>query len=445
MTPSAEEASESSKTFRAVAFGLVLILMGVFPAISFSEEHEFDISEFEKKPYSIGGYVELRPVLFSLDQDSAFYRLGFFNRDEDDTVYEFNLGTLIDASYQKGIAELFVQPDITYTDSYRESDLTGKMFQWYLALKPSTSLSVYGGKKAVKWGKGYAWNPVGFIERQKDPNDPDLAREGVTMLTADYTKSFQGALKTMPISPALTPVFEGVNEDLGKRDNVNVAGKVYFLLYDTDIDLMFLVGDSRPNSYGMDFSRNIIPNFEVHGELAFIDDFRKKLIDRNGQISENVSDVVSYLAGFRYLSEADTTYILEYYHNGRGYSTDETEEFFSLVESGYQDFLLSGDATLLGRAGRVAGAYGRQNPMRHYLYVRTSQKDPFDILYFTPAVTWIQNLSDGSASVSPEVSYRGITNLEVRLKGGILLGSRETEYGEKQNDYRAELRLRYFF
>jgi hypothetical protein len=297
----------------------------------------------------------------------------------------------------------------------------------------------------VKWGKGYAWNPVGFVERMKDPNDPDLAREGLVMLTADYTKSFVGALRTLSISPVFIPVFEEVNEDFGRINNVNFAGKVYMLLYDTDIDFMFLIGDSRPNRYGFDFSRNITSNFEVHGELAFIDDFNKRLIDSDGRVHEDDSDVINYLLGFRYLSRADTTYILEYYRNGGGYSEDEMSQFFSLVESGFQNFISTGDAALLKKAGSVSQVYGGQNPMRHYLYLRISQKEPFDVLYLTPAITWIQNLSDGSATLSPEVSYKGITNTEIRLKGGILFGQRRTEYGEKQNDYRAELRVRYFF
>ncbi|MGD2081220.1 MAG: hypothetical protein PVJ36_08855, partial [Nitrospirota bacterium] len=440
-----EESCEPSKKLKVLVSSLILFLITVLPKLSFSEEYEFDASEFEKKPYSIGGYSELRPVLFGLDKDSAFYKLRFFDREDDEATYEFNLGALIDASYQTDMVEIFVQPNILYADSYRESGLSGKMFQWYLALKPSNALSIYAGKKSVKWGKGYAWNPVGFVERMKDPNDPDLAREGLVMLTADYTKSFVGALRTLSISPVFIPVFEEVNEDFGRINNVNFAGKVYMLLYDTDIDFMFLIGDSRPNRYGFDFSRNITSNFEVHGELAFIDDFNKRLIDSDGRVHEDDSDVINYLLGFRYLSRADTTYILEYYRNGGGYSEDEMSQFFSLVESGFQNFISTGDAALLKKAGSVSQVYGGQNPMRHYLYLRISQKEPFDVLYLTPAITWIQNLSDGSATLSPEVSYKGITNTEIRLKGGILFGQRRTEYGEKQNDYRAELRVRYFF
>jgi hypothetical protein len=74
-----------------------------------------------------------------------------------------------------------------------------------------------------------------------------------------------------------------------------------------------------------------------------------------------------------------------------------------------------------------------------------SQSEPFDILYFTPSLTWIYNLSDRSFSISPELLYTGITNLELRLKGTLLAGESLSEYGEKQNDYRIELRVRYYF
>ncbi len=83
--------------------------------------------------------------------------------------------------------------------------------------------------------------------------------------------------------------------------------------------------------------------------------------------------------------------------------------------------------------------------MRDYLYLRINQKEPFNILYFTPSITGILNLNDGSFSVSPELLYTGITNLELRLKGGVVVGQGKTEYGEKLNDFRIEMRVRYYF
>lgn len=45
----------------------------------------------------------------------------------------------------------------------------------------------------------------------------------------------------------------------------------------------------------------------------------------------------------------------------------------------------------------------------------------------------------------PELLYSPRTNLELRLRGAVFVGGQETEYGEKQNDYRLELRVRYYF
>jgi hypothetical protein len=91
------------------------------------------------------------------------------------------------------------------------------------------------------------------------------------------------------------------------------------------------------------------------------------------------------------------------------------------------------------------GNYGRSNPLKDYLYLKISQKEPFNILYFTPAITSIMNLNDRSLSISPELLYTGITNLELRLKAAAIVGQRDTEFGTKQINYRVELRIRYYF
>jgi hypothetical protein len=287
---------------------------------------------------------------------------------------------------------------------------------------------------------------VAFVSRPKDPDDPELALEGVITASADYIKSFSGPLKTFSITPVIFPVYDHINDDFGEIKHLNFAGKIYFLFYDTDIDFLILTGKSRTNRFGMDFSRNITTNFEVHGEFAFINNQTKKVIDSQGTISESKFDAKSYLLGIRYLTASDTTFILEYYRNGTGFSHLEMKDYFSFIDEGYDLFLVTGNDSGLKRATSVTeGNYGRSNPMKDYLYLRISQKEPFDILYFTPAITGIMNLNDKSVSISPELLYTGITNLELRLKGIALVGQNGSEYGEKPNDYRVELRVRYYF
>jgi len=122
------------------------------------------------------------------------------------------------------------------------------------------------------------------------------------------------------------------------------------------------------------------------------------------------------------------------------------KDYLSFIDKGYESFITKGSDSLLKKATNLTqGNYGRPNPMKDYLYLRISQKEPFNVLYFTPAITMIMNLNDKSLSLSPEFLYTGFTNWELRLKGTALIGQKGTEFGEKPNDYRIELRIRYYF
>jgi hypothetical protein len=411
-----------------------------------AEEYTFDISEIEKKPYQIGGYAEFRPVLFGLDKDTSLHKLKFYNRDEGSVIEEYNAKLQLEGGLEKGIAKLFIRTNTDYKKSYLGEDQKTTVYEGFLSIKPSSSLTIDIGKKTLRWGKGYAWNPVAFVDRPKDPDDPELSLEGFIVASADYIKTFQGPLKTISFTPVLIPVYEHVNSTFGDINNLNFAGKLYFLFYDTDVDFIILTGGSRTMRYGVDFSRNLTTNFEIHGELAFINDYKKIFIDSNGNSFENDYDAKSYLIGIRYLTERDTTYILEYYYNGTGFTSGEMRDYFRFINKGYDAYVSSGSDALLKKALNITeGNYGRMNPMRDYIYLRASRKEPFDILYFTPSITAIANVNDKSFSLSPELLYIGITNLELRLKASFLSGQHLSEYGEKQNDYRTELRARYYF
>ena len=426
---------------------ILLSLLIFFPEIAIAqEEYSFDISETEKKPYHIGGYIELRPVLFSLDKDSSLYKLRFYNRNEGDTVEEYNFTIQLDGSYEKGIVKLYTKINTDFQESYLGWSEETDLYEGYLSLKPSPSLTLEIGKKTLKWGKGYAWNPIAFVDRIKDPDDPELPLEGYIVASADYIKSFDGSLKIFSFTPVLVPVYDHTNSDFGRIDNLNFAGKIYFLLYDTDIDCIFLGGGSQSTRYGIDFSRNITTNFEIHGEFALINNYKKNFIDRSGSIFTTEYDAASYLIGVRYLTSLDTTYILEYYHNGTGFSKSAMKDYFYFIDRGYNLYQSSGNDALLKRASQVTKeSYSRMNLMRDYLYLRIIQKEPFNILYFTPAITGIFNINDKSFSLSPELLYYAITNLELRLKATFLIGDTYTEYGEKANDYKLEFRVRYYF
>lgn len=412
----------------------------------FAEEYKFDASEMQKRPYNIGGYLEFYPVLFGLDKNAALYKLNFYNRSVGGTTELYNGNLQLEGSFEAGITRSYIKTYTSYVNSYQGETTKTTVFEGNISMKPTHSFIAEAGKKTLNWGKGYAWNPAAFLDRPKDPNDPELSREGYIVGSVDYTKSFTGPLKTFTFTPVFMPVYSGVNDDFGEADHLNFASKFYFLLYDTDIDLMFLTGGSTTTRYGFDFSRNFGSDFEMHGEFSLINSFTKKVVDRNGNISQSTSTAMKYLIGLRYLTKQDTTFIIEYYHNGTGYGPADMRDYFSFIDNGYAMYTSNGNAAMLNKAINLSqNAYGRMNPALNYLYLRISQKDPFDILYWTPAITLIANTDDKSFSLMSELLYTGITNLELRLRGGPIVGTRGSEYGEKQNDYRIDFRMRYYF
>jgi hypothetical protein len=437
--------------FRLVA--AFLIIASRAASLFAQDSAQVDLAEIEKeiaaladKPYHVGGFLEFQPALFGIDRSSTFTRVRFYRDLPSHLADLYGLRLRLEGSYKKGIFSFFVKSDTSVRNELQGWNEESKLFEGYASVKPNDNFIFEGGKKTMKWGKGYAWNPVAFLDRPKNPEDPEEALEGATLATADYIRSFDGALKTLTLTTALVPVYQHINAKSGELGHVNFASKLYLLAYDTDFDLMVSTGSSRTTRYGFDFSKNLATNLETHGEFAVINNFKSTVINQSGQSSSRQRDAISYLLGMRYLTEQETTYIFEYYRNGAGLSRQQLTDFYSFSQRSYRVFQNTGNDSGLVRAARLLdGAYGQPNPALHYLYFRVSQKEPFDILYFSPALTSIINARDGSLTLIPELSYSPMTNLELRLRAPALIGKQRTDYGEKQNDFRIEFRLRYHF
>ena len=425
---------------------LMLLACLLATAGAWAEEFSFDATEFEKKPFEFGGYIEFKPDRSWLNRDGAFYKLNYYNRAAADTL-DRNSGTLkLNGKYTQGIATVNLRADAEIRRDALTSDRINRFDEAYVSFKPDPGFTLDIGKQALKWGKGYAWSPVGFVERPKDANDVELAREGYTMLAADFIRNFDGDLKTVAFTPLLLPVGSQVNQDFGKADHLNVAAKLYLLYLDTDIDFTWLGSGSRTPRIGVDFSRNLSTALEIHGEWARMRDVEQRIVSPTGAITTQRGDANSALLGLRYLTEQDTTYILEYYGNGTGFSHSQARDFYALVDSGLTQFQTTGSSALLQKAQAASqSGYGKPNAGESYLYLRASQKEPFDIVYFTPSLTLIANLDDRSYSLTPELLYNGVTNLDLRLRATWLKGGAGSEFGEKQIARKLELMARFYF
>ena len=419
-----------------------LVLLSAAARASAQEQPAFDASAFEKKPFELGGYVQLKQEHFSLNRSATFYKLGFYNQPQRESL-DRSTGTLqLAGKARQGIGTFDFRLNADAQRDQLASEHDGKVFEAAYSIRPNPGFTLEAGKRSLKWGKGYAWNPIGFVERPKDPNDPQLAREGFVMADADWISSPGGDLQTVAFTPVLVPVSGDVNRDFGEHGHLNPAAKLYLLYRDTDIDFAWQGKGSRPARFGFDFSRNVVSNFEIHGEWARIREFSRPVTDSAARVTTEVADATSYLLGLRYLTARDTTYILEYYRNGTGYSEEESRQFYQLIDTAFS----TGNSALVQRALSLSqGSYGRPNAGKNYLYFRAQQKDALGIVYFSPAFTVMMNLQDRSYQLTPELQYTGINNLELRARLLLLQGRSGTDFGEKQVSRKLELQARYYF
>jgi len=396
------------------------------------EDFSFDVSAYEKKPFEWGGFFELRGLELFNDRDSRLYAPP---PGSEPTALTHQAAGLVDlhAKARKGV--------VTGHAHLRGKAQTGQLgyaqeldvFRLSLAAQPHELFNLELGMTNARWGKGYAINPIAFVDRPKDPGDPEEALQGFVMARAEFTKSFQNSpLRNISLTVVLLPVHEGINEDFGRLGHDNLAGRLALLLLDTDIELVALAGGSRSVRYGLGLSRNITPELELHAEAVYQPDLPRPVLAADQQPYTEKTAATQVLGGLRYLSPQETTYIVEYFFNSAGASPEQLDLAYDQVAAP-------------GPAGELLASFTGPFPMQQYLYLRVSQKEPFDVLDFFPSAMGMVNLVDGSFSLTPELLYKGITNLELRGRATLLIGKAGTSFGERAADARVELRARYFF
>ncbi|MDI6804130.1 MAG: hypothetical protein QME58_09825 [Bacteroidota bacterium] len=410
----------------------------IVPLFAFSQE-EFDSSTNEKK-LEWSGNLDVKYSLLQMSQTSPAYQLQFYSsKNISRYLSQYRIEPYLNAEYKSGSVGFFMKTHATY---FSDEEATVDLFEAYARYSPTLNTSLQLGKSVYNWGKGYAFNPVGYVNPLKDPENPELAQAGILSANVEYIKSFSsGSLQTFAAQALIIPAINTINNRFGEAKYTDVAAKFYFLLLDTDIDLMIYQGSRSYKKYGFDVSRNIKENLEFHTEFSLTRNADRYSID-NGILNRERGDIYSYLFGIRYLSEWNTTVIAEYYRNGFGMSKNEFES--------YQDYLLRsiaiGTPDAIQQTLGISQTYFKSNTlMRDYLYVKLTQPEPFDWLYFTPSIYTIYNLQDNSFLLSANFTYKPETNLEFILWHTYMFGKDDSEFGSRQIEQKVELWMRAYF
>ena len=374
---------------------LVLLLLGNW--VIYADDYSFDMERIEVKSFEYSGYLRSEYKYQNLNQDSPLYTL--LNRSDHAQEASLNEALFRFTQYKddlKLIGALSARYD--NIDGANQDRFT--LYQLYMHSKLSINHAIGIGKKTLKWGTGYFFNPAAFLDRPKDPTQPENAYEGYIMAYYTYNKSFDTDLKNLKLDLIYMPTTAQLNDDFYATHSSNLAMKLYLLYLDTDISLIYLYNDALKDKLGVTFSRNMATYFEVHGEYA-----------------KEIDGYYSYLLGLKYVTKSDITLTSEYYYASEGFTQEEIVSSIKLPSFCAKSYFIN----------------------------KFSKKEPLGIVYASIYFRDILNTEDHSRLDTLGFIYTFKNNLEIDFSYNLNSGSIESEFGKKMVSNFAWLKATWYF
>jgi hypothetical protein len=420
----------------------VLFILAMGAQAPFAQDNSFEIPPADSKApaLGIGGNLDVNYSLLLNRTDSALLQLANGGRSESPVSASYPLDLYLNGDYQAGALGVHLKTQVEYEAS---NTFNVTLNEAYGSLKLSDGVLLRVGKTIYNWGKGYAFNPVGFVNPAKDPGNLDFyLGQGRFSANFEYSQSLQSSvLQNFSLDLLVIPPVTLSPSGTSDIQDTNVAARLYLLLWDTDIDFMGYLGRTSARSMGMDFSRNIVPSLELHGEIAYTFSQPKNIISAGSLTSTSV-DGFSYLVGLRWLNGCNMTTILEYYHNDAGLTSGEFTDYVSFLQAA----AASGSSTSISQALSISKSdFSGPDLMQDYAYLKISWPEPFNLVDFTPSAFAIYSVDDMSLLLAVSFSYAPITNFEVILTPTLLLGGQQTLYGSKPYQVQVTALARYYF
>ena len=377
---------------RSILAILVLCTVGTY-----ADDYSFDMASIETKSFEYSGYLRSEYKYQNLNQDSPLYTL--MNRSDSAQNTSLN-EALFRFTHYKDDFKLIGALSARYNNIDGEEESIFTVYQLYANNKLSVNHSIDIGKKTLKWGKGYFFNPAAFLDRPKDPTQPENAYEGYVMANYTYNKSFEGDLKNLKLDLIYMPTTSGINDDFHDGQSNNLAMKLYLLYLDTDIEFIYLYSDAQKDKIGLTFSKNLATYFEVHGEYA-----------------KEINGYHSYLLGLKYVTESDITITTEYYYHSEGLTEEEIASTIKMEPFSAKSYVVN----------------------------KFSKKEPFEIVYSSVYFKDMFNLEDNSHLDTLGFIYTFKNNLEIDFSYNLNSGNEESEFGKKMVSDFAWLKATWYF
>jgi hypothetical protein len=292
------------------------------------------------------------------------------------------------------------------------------------------------GRKIMKWGTGYAFNPTGVVEPRRDPADPSdrlNQYQGLKMLAVDafYRQS------------SLTLVYSNdVTYNRGLKWAADeYAVRFYSLVQGADVSLVAHWKEKEKNQFGFNFAYTYGDHWEFHSEflgqrgtdkyyhnILFQDSvpssyqaypYQKKY-DNSGKIFYQL------LLGGKYTFQNGLDLTLEYFRNEEGLTSAQWNRWYSFLlnqKAKMEQFPPDPDAVPYFFS--ALNTLGSRGTMQNYGFLRAT----YPFLYSTAEVIIFMNLDDLSGVVIPAYTVRVNNHLSLWVRYSHYLGDADSEFG----------------
>ncbi len=304
------------------------------------------------------------------------------------------------------------------------------------------ALDLVAGKKILRWGTGYAFNPTGVVEPQRSPSDPTdrlNLNDGrnLVSLTAFVGKTSITAVYLNDAEYAKNAFRWGQNE---------LAARVYSFLGGVDLSLVGHYREGDRLELGANTSYVIGEDLELHGEILgkkgssalyheiLTSDDPSQIFDSYPYVplyADSKEIFLKVLLGGQYTLPGGANIALEYYHNQEGLSVGQWKRWMNFVK--FQGAIQSGAVPVpvaLVAPSRMNLLWSlltlsTRGTMRDYLFARMAYSEDAwgcELLCF-------MNADDQSVVMIPTLTWKPALSLSVYARYTAYVGRNGSEFG----------------
>jgi len=221
-----------------IIFGLLFSSLTLFAQDD--SLYSFEVEEFTKKTWEWKSELTVAGASKTFNQDSVLYPFKF-QQDQQTKAQDLSLQIPLESRWDWEWSRLYFVGEFRITGSSLSETIeqTAVLQEAYWQLSTLDPHSIESGKRLLRWGKGYAFNPVALLERSKDPENPEAAREGLWMVQGLLIPGTFSGLDSNSLTLVYLPVRSGINGDYqANLEQEDIWGlKLSALLGTTDFDL----------------------------------------------------------------------------------------------------------------------------------------------------------------------------------------------------------------